>query len=479
MDRAILRVAVVIALMFGVLLAFTSRWSVFEAKDLQQNALNRRALLREQQQPRGAILAADRSAIARSYPRGKGSDRTWQRRYTRPALYAHPVGYSFADLGNIGLELFYNGQLSGDREELLTVLDQLLARKQQGRSMVTTLDPEAQAVAGRQLAGQAGAVVVIEPRTGRVPVYVSVPGYDQNSARFPAAFKRLSKGGGGNRLFDRVASSGYPPGSTFKVVTATAALDSGLYTPDSVVNGDSPKEISGQPLANAGDDSYGDIPLTTALTKSVNTVWAQVGEKTGDDTLFEYMDRYGFNAKPPIDLPRREVLASGVRDRSTGRLLTSRDEVDLGRVAIGQERLAVTPLQMATVAATVANGGVRMEPRLARVFRDRDGRVAKTIQPAQARRVMTAATARELTRMMTQVVNEGTGIGAKLAGFSVAGKTGTAERGNGTNTAWFIGFSPVERPRYAIAVAIEKTAGQGGTIAAPIARGVLESLLNK
>jgi peptidoglycan glycosyltransferase len=280
-------------------------------------------------------------------------------------------------------------------------------------------------------------------------------------------------------LFDRVSQSGYPPGSTFKVVTATAALDSGAYETDSVVNGDSPKEISGQPLANAGGQSFGDVSLTTALTNSINTVWAQVGEDVGGDTLFEYMDRYGFNRKPPIDLPRSEVTASGVRDAETGKLIATADEVDVGRAAIGQERLAVTPLQMATVAATVANGGVRMEPRIAREFRDRDGRVAKTIRPQRATRVMSARTAAELTEMMTRVVGEGTGTAAALQGVNVAGKTGTAERGNGTNTAWFIGFAPVERPRYAVAVAVERTTGSGGEVAAPIAGGVLASLLNK
>ncbi len=478
MDRAITRVAIVVALMFGVLIAFTSRWTVFEAEELRQNALNRRSLLREQQQPRGPILAANRRAIARSYPSGRGQSRVYRRRYTRPTIYAHPVGYSFVDLGSSGLESYYNDQLSGDREELLTVLDQLLGRRQEGRTMVTDLDPQAQQLAGAQLAGRAGAVVVIEPRTGRVPVYVSVPGYNQNDARDPVEYARLRRMKD-SPLFDRVSQSGYPPGSTFKVVTATAALDSGAYKPESVVNGDSPKEISGQPLANAGGQSFGDVSLTMALTNSINTVWAQVGEDTGGDTLFEYMDRYGFNRKPPVDLPRGEVTASGVRDSESGRLIASADDVDVGRIAIGQERLAVTPLQMATVAATLANGGVRMEPRLAREFRDRDGRVAKTIHPRRATRVMSARTAAELTEMMARVVGEGTGTAAALQGVSVAGKTGTAERGNDTNTAWFIGFAPVERPRYAIAVAVEKTTGSGGTIAAPIAKGVLESLLNR
>ncbi|MBJ7348171.1 MAG: hypothetical protein JHC87_06335, partial [Thermoleophilaceae bacterium] len=195
--------------------------------------------------------------------------------------------------------------------------------------------------------------------------------------------------------------------------------------------------------------------------------------------LFDYMQRFGFGAKPPIDLPPDELTTSGVRS-SGGRLLNANDGVDLGRVAIGQERLFVTPLQMATVAATIANGGVRMEPRLARLFRDADGRIVKTIPPKVATRAISKSTADQLTKMMTRVVDEGTGTAAQLAGFSVAGKTGTAEVDGGrANQAWFIAFAPVDRPRYAIAVTVERTTGEGGTIAAPIARSVLESLLQR
>jgi len=158
-------------------------------------------------------------------------------------------------------------------------------------------------------------------------------------------------------LLNRATQAGYAPGSTMKVVTATAALDSGEFTPDSVIDGSSPIEIEGVPLSNSGGESFGPISLTDALTNSVNTVWAQVGERLGTETMLSYMDRFGFNSKPQIDLPSDELSTSGVFDAESGQLLGGDDLIDGGRMAIGQERLRVTPLQMAEVAAAVANGG--------------------------------------------------------------------------------------------------------------------------
>ena len=164
-------------------------------------------------------------------------------------------------------------------------------------------------------------------------------------------------------MFNRATQARYPPGSTMKVVTAAAALDSGEYTPDSIVDGKSPKVIDGVPLTNSGGADFGPISLTTALTNSVNTVWAEVSEKLGSGTMYDYMDRFGFNTEPPLDYPQDQMTPSGVFGEN-GKLLDDDDPVDIGRVAIGQERLQVTPLQMAMVAAAVGNGGVLMQPRL-------------------------------------------------------------------------------------------------------------------
>ena len=261
-------------------------------------------------------------------------------------------------------------------------------------------------------------------------------------------------------------------------MTAAAALDSGKYKPDSIIDGSSPREVSGVPLANSGGQDFGPITLTDALTNSVNTVFAQVGEKVGEDTLVNYMERFGFGQDPPLDYPDGQMLASGVRN-SKGRLVTS--GFDVGRVAIGQGgnegQIQVSPLQMAMVAGAVGNGGVLMQPRLTERIVSKEGR-AEDVKPARQARVMSREAAGQLTEMMGNVVEEGTGTAAALSGIRAGGKTGTAEVDNATaNQAWFIGFAPLDNPRMAVAVTIERTQGQGGTEAAPIAKQVLESLL--
>lgn len=476
MNKAIRRLFFGVVALFALLAFFTARWSLFEADALQRNTLNKIPQLREIREPRGAILTRAGGPIARSVRRGRGDDAIYERRYPRGELFGHPVGYSYVKRGATGLEKYYDDQLSGRGEEFISVLDSLLGREREEQSMLTALDASAQTTAGRALAGRAGAVVVIEPRTGKIPVWVSVPGFDPNDVRGDAGYKALQSGNGEPRLFDRVSQSAYPPGSTFKVVTAAAALDSGEYRPTSIVNGDSPKEFSGRPMANSGNVSWGDITLTKALTNSVNTVWGQVGERLGDDTMIEYMKRFGFYSKPPVDLPENQVAASGLR--SGGELLPDDTPIDVARVAIGQERLTVTPLQMATVAATVANGGKRVRPHLADEFRDRYGRVKERVKTDEVEQVIGRRAAAQLNQMMQDVVNEGTGGAAALAGVNVAGKTGTAEtKGGAANQAWFIGFAPADDPKYAIAVTVQETTGQGGTVAAPIARDVFQSLL--
>jgi len=460
-----------LVVLFGLLVVFTSYWSVFDAEGLEANRANRRVLLEEQQIRRGLVFARDGAVLARNRVRGRGSQRFFRRVYPAGPLFSHAVGYDFVQRGRAGIERSHNDELSGKTNEFDSLFDELRGNQREGNDLVTTLDPAAQRAAIEGLAGRAGSVVAIEPQTGRVRAMTSIPDYDPN--RIPTEFGQLNRAPG-SPLFDRATQSGYPPGSTFKVVTATAALDTGRFTPDSALSGKSPREIGGVPLSNFGGESLGQVTLTTALTNSVNTVWAQVGERLGKRTMYGYMRRFGFNRKPPIDLPGDELRASGVYQR--GELLDDSDAVDIGRVAIGQERLLVTPLQMAMVVSAIANGGKLMRPRLVERVKDPDGRTVEVIKPSRESDVMKPATAAALGEMMSQVVKEGTGTAAALSGIDVAGKTGTAEVG-GTNQAWFIAFAPVQNPRVAIAVTVERTSGQGGTVAAPIAKPVMETLV--
>lgn len=481
MSQPIMRLFVFVVLLFAVLVGWTSRWTVFDAKALRDDALNKRPLFAALHVKRGAIKGDDGTVLARSVrgPRG-----TYVRAYPTGSLFGHPVGYANLALQQLsGLEKFRNDELSGQGNELDSIVTQLQGKRQAGDTVVTTLDPAAQRVATQQLqaSGLRGSVVVLDPRTGAVKVMVSVPGYDPNGIGKPGVFSRLNSPGSGSPLLDRATQATYAPGSTFKVLTAAAALDSGRYTPDSVINGDSPKTISGLSMANDLNDSYGDITLTHALTDSVNTVFGQVGEALGKQTMAEYMRRFGFYSKPPLDYPADQKIASG--ERLNGRLLpVASPQVDVGRMAIGQDKLAVTPLQMAMVVAAVANGGKLMAPHITDRIVDPDGRTVTMIAPRVASTPISATTAHELNLMMRTVVESGTGTAVQLPGIQVAGKTGTAQIGvAGANVTQpsFVAFAPADSPRFAIAVTVEKSQGGfGGTVAAPIARAVLQQLLH-
>ena len=350
--------------------------------------------------------------------------------------------------------------LTGRRTDAIGALERLLGPQKIGDDLRTTLSTRAQEVAYDGLADRRGAVVALDVETGAVRVMAATPTFDPSD---PANAE----------TFNRATQSRLPPGSTMKVVTAAAALDSGRFRPDSPVDGSNGKEISGTPLDNFGGEDFGTIDLATALTNSVNTAWASVAETLGKETMGEYMRKFGFFEDPPMDYPDEQMVASG-EFGPRGRLLSpTSDQIDVGRMAIGQDKLQVTPLQMATVAQTVGNGGVRMEPRLVEKIVDPDGRTIDEPLPEEAERVMSEDNARALAGMMRTVVEQGTGTAAQLEGVDVSGKTGTAEVGDGTDNLWFIGFTD----QVAVAVMLERqTGGTGGGNAAPIAADVLRAL---
>jgi penicillin-binding protein A len=477
-NRRIVQLFSMFTLLFAVLLVFTSRWTVFEASSLEDNPDNRRPLIEEQKIPRGVIYASDgKTELARSRAEGRGENRTYTRTYPTGRTFGHPVGFSYIRNGRRGLEASRNDDLVGKEDEFESILAGLESRDEEGNDIVTNLDVRGTQAAVAGLAGRKGAVVAMEPKTGKVRVMVSIPEYDPNL--IPSQIGQLNRDPN-QPLLNRTTQELYPPGSTFKVVTATAALDSGKVKPETVIDGSSPKEISGVPLENAGGESFGPISFTDALTNSVNTVFAQVGERVGRETLVEYMRRFGFYDDPQLDYPDAQMIASGIIN-GDGDYVD--DGFDAGRVAIGQGGLEgeirAGPLQMAEVAAAVANDGRLMKPRLTDRIVQKDGRVKEKIQPDLQAVVMKPETAEQLTAMMSRVVEEGTGTAAALSGIRVAGKTGTAEVGANREFTqpWFICFAPVEDPRLAVAVTVERTSGQGGTVAAPIAKSVLEALL--
>ncbi len=483
MNRQIIKLFGFIVVLFAVLVGFTSYWSVFNAKDLKAQEANKRPLYEQQQIRRGRILTADGTVIAKSVAKGKGADLRYIRSYPEGALYGHPIGYSFVKYGNSEFEKFHNDQLIGENSEFESILDQLTGAKQEGNDIVTNIDAEAQRVALADLEEAGfGAVVAIEPSTGAVKVMASNKPYDPN--RVPEEYEKLVNNKIETPLLNRATQGLYPPGSTFKVVTAAAGLESGVVTPETTINAPGVIIDEGHELNNDFSKDFGAISLDTALTNSVNTWFGQLGQKLGNDRLFETMEKFGFNSTPPIDLPDDEVYNSGVY--SEEHTLRRNDPVDLARVAIGQERLLATPLQMAMVAAAVANKGKLMKPQIWNRVVDPDGRTTDHLNPSEYSRPVSAKTAEELTTAMEGVVREGTGTNAAIPGVQVAGKTGTAETpgnkscggGEDENQAWFIGFAPADEPRIAIAASVECTERFGNDVAAPIFADVAESILN-
>ena len=460
MNPPVARLFTLVLVLFALLVAFTSRWTVFEAEALRDNDNNRRGLLAEQLIKRGIIRADNGDLLAGNRPLPQ---ERFGRRYPTGPLFAHAVGCTSIERGRSGIEDYYNDPLTGRRTDAIGALDSLLGPANIGDDLRMTLSTRSQQVATSALEGvpQNGAVVAMELDSGAVKVLAAKPSFDPEAGDCGANLNLATQGR-------------FAPGSTMKTVTAAAALDSGRYEPGSRVSGENGKVVSGAPLNNFQGQDFGEIDLTFALTNSVNTVWAEVAVELGKGTMAEYMEKFGFYEDPPMDYPDDQMVPSGVNQGRRRLVRPTSDRVDIGRVAIGQGDLEVTPLQMASVAQTIGNGGVRMEPRLVAKVLDPDGRTIDEPLPEEATRVMSTDSARKLGDMMRNVVNEGTGTAAALEGVEVAGKTGTAEVNlQGLNNAWFVGFTD----RFAVAVVIERVqGGTGGTLAAPIAKQVLESL---
>jgi penicillin-binding protein A len=487
-NAPITRLYFFILLLFGVLIYFTSKSAIFDAEALKERKENRRPLIEEQQIPRGSISTADGVLIAEAVPQGTGPEPVYIRRYPAddPATFGNPLGYSYVEVGRTGIELSENNLLAGEKNEFASIVEQLKNDPPVGADLTLTLDAEAQRLAV-QLLQQAndttpgstggGSIVAIEPDTGAVKVMASTPGFDPNDVQNTNTFSDLSTNPAAP-LVNRPTQSLYPPGSTFKVVTAAAALDSGTLSPDDKLSGKTGITIGGVVLENAGGESLGDINMEVALTDSINTWFGQAAEQVGAETMFEYMERFGFDKDPELNYPDNQMAPSGVYE--VGELLEASDPMNIGFVGIGQERLLTTPLQMAQVAGVIANDGELMKPTLLQEAKDEDGRTIQELDPDVQNGVVSEETAAELTQMMTSVTEEGTAAGLTVGGLPFAGKTGTAEINveEGTNRPWFIGFAPADDPEIAIAAMIEQCIGCfGGEVAGPMATQVMENLL--
>ena len=473
MNKAISRIFVVGVVLFVALVVNLTWIMVVRAGWFEDRPENKRSIAKELKIKRGELLGFDGSVIAGSSRRSGYYFRDYPQGTFAPQL----LGYDSVRYGRSGIEQQLNDVLTGKATDLgvQSWIDRLLGRKPKGADVKLTLVPAVQKTAQQQLAGLKGAIVVLAPKTGALIASASAPTYEPTTLEDHWA--RLSADPAAP-LLDRSVQGLYAPGSAFKVVTAAGGLDYGKVTPTTEFIDTGTYVVFGGTVTNYGGAVFGANDFTTALTYSINTTFGKLGNLLGRKRLVAAMQRFGFYQTPPLPLPRGEIVPSG-RYGKKGLLSPDAfmDPLAVAWAACGQEKVLATPLQMALVAAGVANGGRVMKPYYLQEVTSAAGDVVQKATPEQWLVAMKPATAAALNLMMQRVVNSGTGTAAALEGIQVAGKSGTAERGDGTNLAWFIAFAPADDPTVAVAVVIEDTQSTGGEAAAPIAAEVLKSAL--
>ncbi|MGD7789053.1 peptidoglycan D,D-transpeptidase FtsI family protein [Propionibacteriaceae bacterium Y1700] len=477
MNRPIRRVAVVVMVLFALLLGNITFSAVVRENGLNNHPNNRRVRDAEFGQDRGAILVGN-EPVADTAP---SDDRfKYQRSYPQGELYAPITGYYSYDHGSIGLEATFNGQLAGTDDSLVVrrLIDIVTNKPPTGAMVETTVNAEAQQAAYRGLDGRKGAVVALDAKTGAVLALVSTPSYDPNRIASHEigdaedAYQELANSED-EPLSNRAVREAYPPGSTFKLVTAAAALENGVPA-DQLWDSPARLKLPGTEtyLPNESPCGGEKIDLEQALKVSCNTAFANVGISLGADKMREQAEKFGFASR---QLPDLNGAASRFPDNP--------NDAQLGLSAIGQFDVAATPLQIAMVSAAIANDGVLMQPYLVDSVRGQDLSPISTTRPRELGQAMSEENARILQGWMQTVVNDGTGRNAQISGMEIGGKTGTANTTpEAPPYAWFTSYGRSTDRTVAVAVFIEEAPEarddiSGGRLAAPIARSVMQELL--
>lgn len=484
MTKELRRLSIVMLFMFIALFAASSWIQVVEADSLAQNTHNKRTRLDSFEIQRGSIIV-DGTAIATSIP----SDDTYQfqRVYTDAPMWEPVTGYFNPALGSAtGIEQAMNADLSGTGSNaFFAEIERILSgQPQRGFSVELSLDTAAQKAAYDALDGLQGAVVAIDPQTGRILAMVSTPGFDTNllathdADAANAAYDQLDSDPA-NPLYNRaIAGDLNPPGSTFKLVVAAAAYASGEWTPDSTLPNPARYTLPGSSnqVSNAWGGTCGSgstVTISEAIRLSCNIPMAELAVELGDDRIREMAEKFGFNRS--FTTPLESTPSSYPR---------ALDDAQTALTGFGQGQVTATPLQIAMVSAGIANDGVVMNPQMVDAVIGNDLSVIRSFEQSEFGRAMEADTADEITASMVASVSNGAAQGARIDGIDVAGKTGTAENGNRPHTLWFTGFAPADDPAVAVAVVVEDGGGQGqsgsgDTIAAPIAKKVIEAVLGR
>lgn len=484
MTKELRRLSIVMFFMFVALMGATSWIQVVQAESLAANPNNKRTLYDSYEVQRGSIIV-DGAAIATSVP--SNDLYAFQRVYTDPQLWAPVTGFINPALGSSrGLERAMNQVLSGtDGSQFLTRIERMLSgQPPRGSNIELSLDSAAQRAAVDALQGLEGAVVAIEPSTGRILAMTSTPGYDSNllavhdTSQALGSYDALDTDSADPLSNRAIAGSLNPPGSTFKLITAAAAFESGDFTPQSMLPNPAIYQLpqSSNTVQNASGGTCGPgetVSIADALRLSCNIPMAELAVQLGDTALREMAEKFGFNQA--FDTPLTSTPSVYPQ---------ALDDPQTALSGFGQGQVTATPLQIAMVSAGIANEGIVMNPRMVDRVIGPDLSVQQSVESTEFGRALEADLAQEMVALMVANVSNGAASGARIEGVDVAGKTGTAENDNDPYTLWFTGFAPADDPQVAVAVVVEDggnqgQSGSGDTLASPIAKKVMEAVLSK
>ena len=454
-NKKIIRVLVVVALMFLSLVTYLLYFNMFSAEKVASNPYNKRQWEDERYVVRGSIYDCNGEVLAKTEV--NGDERT--RVYPYGHLYSHVIGYYSKVYGKTQLEMKYDKELLGHGDISINFNE-----LRSGYDLHLTIDNDLQSYAYDQLKGRNGAVVALEPSTGKILAMVSYPDFNPSASALEQNWNSIVERKD-SPLLARATNGLYPPGSTYKIATTVAAYNAGYATHTFEDNGSF--KLDDFKVENYGGKSYGNIDLKTAFEVSSNAVFCSLGYELGSENILSNAEGFGINKDINIDIP---VAKSKIEYKKMS-------NADAALVSIGQGQLLMTPLHVAMMGASVANNGSMMKPYLVDSITTSSGMTIGTARQESLYMPMSSMCAGYLNELMTGVVKEGTGKSAAISGITVAGKTGTAENETDKDHAWFVGYAPAENPQIAVAVLLEYDGGAGGSNAAPIARNIIRRYL--
>lgn len=459
-NKKIIHAFILISVLFISLVVYLTYFQIFKAEQLAAGAENPRTVIREQKIKRGKIYSADGETLAYS----EMTENNQKRIYPFNNLYSHVIGYNNQTYGRSMLEYTYNGYIMGSAfsNEVYNIRQRIMGSDLQGADLTLTINHGLQKKAYELLGNKKGSVVVLNPKTGATLALVSKPDFNPNEDALKKDWEKILENEN-SPLLPRATQGLYTPGSVFKTITAVSAVENGLEDETMVDEGST--VIAGYRFSNYDGNAHGELDLVRAFAKSSNVFFVTLADMLGYDTMKNTMERFMVNREINFDLSLNK--SAGLSDKS---------KTNVAAAGMGQGDMQVTPMNMALIAAAIANDGVMMSPYLVEMANLANGYGVYQHTNSVLSKCTDTVTAFKLQKMMIECVKSGTGTGARVSGVTVAGKTGTAENA-GKDHAWFIAFAPAENPQIAISVVIENAGQTGGVACAPIVSGIVRYML--